>query len=193
MRVHGKIEIKRRTYSGKIDTGGARELLREDFQNLCGYCGKNSQRLRRKFHVDHFVPKSLDKDREYDYSNFVWACPKCNQIKHDKWPTKDKNVAHTDTIGFVDPAGEEFDQHLCRDGHGSIVGRTPLGKQMCQLLRFHQRMTGFFWKVNELCDRRDDLKQRNQEKRLSHEEYEYFFALSSLLDDILDALYEEGE
>lgn len=193
MRVHGKTKIRRRTYREPISTQAARDMLREDFYELCGYCGKNGQRLRQRFHADHFVPKSLDKEREWDYSNFVWACPKCNQIKYNKWPTGDKAVAHTETVGFVDPAEEEFDRHLCRDKNGDIVGCTALGDQMCRLLNFHQRMTGFFWKVNELCDRRDALRQRHQEGNLSLTEYQYYADLDILLGKIMDALYEKGE
>lgn len=193
MRVHGEIEIRRRQYDMAITPASAKEMLQEDFHNLCGYCGKNGRRLRQQFQVDHFVPKSLDSDRARDYSNFVLACPKCNQIKHKKWPTGDKNISHTETIGFLDPAKEEFDQHLCRDDNCNIAGRTPLGKQMCRLLNFHQRLTGLFWKINELCDKRDALKRRYLAGDMSPMEHEYYAQITIFLDELLDALYAKGE
>lgn len=193
MRVHGEIEIKRRIYGKTISPRSARTMLEADFRGLCGYCGKNGKKLRQRFHVDHFVPQKIDKGRKSDYTNFVWACPKCNVCKSDKWPTEDKTIAHTDMLGFVDPASPEFDEHLFRDESGFIVGRTPLGEQMCQLLNFHLRKTDLFWKLSRLYDMKEDLQQKFRKQTLSVEEHEYYIDLDMVLDTILDSLYEEGE
>lgn len=138
MRVHGEIEIKRRTYAARCDyrSPAVRDMLCEDFHGLCGYCGKNMPRIWKTINVDHFVPQTVDSDRIEDYSNFVLSCPKCNRVKANKWPTRDKNVAHTDKIGFIDPATDEYDVHICRNENGFIEGRTPLGIQMCRLMTF---------------------------------------------------------
>lgn len=63
-RVHGTVEIRRRTYEKEIAPENARKMLSDDFSGLCGYCGKNGQRLRQTFHVDHFVPQSVDINRK---------------------------------------------------------------------------------------------------------------------------------
>lgn len=47
MRVHGDKVLRRRENIGKLEHyRDAREILEEDFQFLCGYCGK-----KRKSHA----------------------------------------------------------------------------------------------------------------------------------------------
>ena len=61
-----------------------RNILFEEFENRCFYCGK---KLHRRFvHVDHFIPWSFIKDD--NLWNFVLACPKCNESKNDKLAPK---------------------------------------------------------------------------------------------------------
>lgn len=193
MRIHGTTTVKRRIYHKKIDQKNAREMLKEDFGGLFGYCGKNGRFLHEHFHVDHFVPQTVDEDRIQDYSNFVWACPKCNLVKSKKWPTQDKSVPHQGDIGFIDPASEEFDQHLFRDDEGRIRGRTALGEQMCRLLNFHLRRTEFFWKVEQLCHQMEQLEQKRQKQLLNTEELNFYMDMNILLKEILDDLYEQRE
>lgn len=59
-----------------------REILRKEFEeDICFYCGK---KLKRKIHVDHFIPWSFIKDDKM--WNFVLACPECNIRKSNKLP-----------------------------------------------------------------------------------------------------------
>lgn len=193
MRVHGAIIVKRRIYDKKIDQKDAREMLMEDFGGLCGYCGKNGRFFHEHFHVDHFVPQTVDEARIQDYSNFVWACPKCNLIKSKKWPTKDKAIPHQGDIGFIDPASEEFDQHLFRDDEGRIRGQTALGEQMCHLLNFHLRRTELFWKVERLCHQMEQLEQKKNSRQLNQKELDFYMDMNILLSKIRNDLYEQGE
>ena len=95
MRVHGDRIIRRRSGITKLKKySEARKILAEDFKNICGYCGKDSHIMHERFHVDHFVPVSLNPERENDYYNLVWACPKCNLVKSNKWPTENKEIAN---------------------------------------------------------------------------------------------------
>lgn len=195
MRVHGKIEIKRRTYAVRRDykSSVVRDMLCEDFHGLCGYCGKNLPKIWKPINVDHFVPQTVDGDRIDDYSNFVLSCPKCNRVKSNKWPTQDKSVAHTDEIGFIDPATDEYDVHICRNENGFIEGCTPLGIQMCRLMNFHLRKTDLFWKVNQLLAVKDEMLAHHKVEPLEWDEYRYLTDLIIELDSILDSLYEEKE
>lgn len=193
MRVHGKIKILRRTHVNEITQQSAREMLEADFKGLCGYCGKNGVGLRERFHVDHFVPRTLDKDRVKDYSNFVWSCPKCNLIKSDQWPTKNKAVPYQGDVGFVDPASSEFDLHLFRNQNGRIEGKTELGKQMCRLLNFHLRKTELFWKVDQLRQQIEEMRRKHIEGSLSLDGYRYYVEADIMLNRILDAMYIEKE
>lgn len=50
MRVHGDKILRRRENIGKLEHyRDAREILEEDFQFLCGYCGKTEKSCMRNF------------------------------------------------------------------------------------------------------------------------------------------------
>ena len=57
-----------------------RDILFEEFENKCFYCGKKV--AVGNVEVDHFIPWSFIKDD--NLWNFVLACPKCNNNKRDK-------------------------------------------------------------------------------------------------------------
>ena len=61
-----------------------RNILFEEFENKCFYCGKPL--TKNTVHVDHFIPWSFIKDD--NLWNFVLACPKCNISKNDKLASK---------------------------------------------------------------------------------------------------------
>jgi uncharacterized protein (TIGR02646 family) len=56
--------------------------LSRAFSYICGYCERSC-----KGHVDHFRPKSRDPERVYEWSNWILACPTCNQNKGERWPS----------------------------------------------------------------------------------------------------------
>lgn len=57
-----------------------RDILFEEFENICFYCGKKV--TKGYVEVDHFIPWSFVKDD--NLWNFVLACPDCNNKKRDK-------------------------------------------------------------------------------------------------------------
>ena len=64
-----------------------REVLYEEFEACnCFYCGKKLSLSNRGIHVDHFIPWSYVKDDKL--WNFVLSCPKCNERKNNKIPSK---------------------------------------------------------------------------------------------------------
>lgn len=145
MRVHGDKVIRRRKGISELKKyQDGREQLEQDFHYLCGYCGKDGSVLHQKFHLDHFVPKSLDKSREKDYYNLVLVCPRCNLYKSDQWPTGDVAQPHNGKEGFVDPANPEFDEHMERNEKGYVVGKTCVGNSMCHMLHLDIRRTDLY-------------------------------------------------
>lgn len=160
---------------------------------MCGYCGKNSTIMKERFHIDHFVPKSLAPERENDYYNLVLACPKCNLSKSDKWPTKDKNLANDGKVGFVDPASEEYDKHMERDEQGFVKGTTPLGEHMCNSLHFDVRRTDLYWKIQELYRIQMGLEQLAENGKLSEEEWRYYMKSNQFLKKYIEEAFENGE
>lgn len=57
-----------------------RDILFEEFENTCFYCGKKVTKGHAE--VDHFIPWSFVKDD--NLWNLVLACPECNNKKRDK-------------------------------------------------------------------------------------------------------------
>ena len=192
LRVHGDKRIRRRVNVVQLnDYRDAKLLLMEDFHNMCGYCGKNSETMRERFHIDHFVPKRIAPERKEDYTNLVLACPKCNLSKSGKWPTKDKNISNDGNVGFVDPATEEYDCHLERDEQGYIRGITLLGENICKNFNFDVRRTDLYWKIQSLYEIQDELE--NMSRQLDEDELRYYMECNIFLKKYIKEAFEKGE
>lgn len=194
MRVHGDVRILRKTsVTPETDYKKYRESLTEDFNSICGYCGKNIIVSRRGFEIDHFVPISTDATRETDYSNLVLSCFTCNRKKGKKWPTQDKNICHNGDHGFVDPTTAEFDDHLGRRENGSIVHYSNVGQYMHGVFKFHLRPTEIVWKSMELDKRKQQLYNIKNTSKLTNEEMGVFIDIQEELDKLLQYLLGKGE
>lgn len=194
MRVHGEKRLYRREGIPLLNHyQDARNLLEEDFQFLCGYCGKNGRVMHEKFHIDHFVPKSIDNGRINDYYNLVLACPKCNLSKSDKWPTGDKKSPHNEKEGFVDPASDEYDHHMQRNEDGFVVGITSIGKSICSMLHLDIRRTDLYWKINILRDKQSELEKLYVEGKLTDQEKGFYIDMNMMLKQYIDEAFMKGE
>lgn len=194
MRVHGDKVLRRRNGIGELKHySDAKELLLADFQNSCGYYGKDCSIMHERFHIDHFVPVKIAPDRKEDYYNLVLACPKCNLVKSGKWPTMNKDIAHDESRGFIDPASEEYDQHIERDARGYIQGKTLLGKNMCENLNFHIRRTDLYWKIYHLYQIQKQLEYLFDEKKLDEVEKDFYIESNKLLKRYIDEAFAKGE
>ena len=160
---------------------------------MCGYCGKNGNVLHQKFHLDHFVPKSLDKSREKDYYNLVLACPRCNLSKSDKWPTGDSMQPHNGERGFVDPASEEFDEHLERNDKGYVIGKTSVGKSMCNMLHLDIRRTDLYWNAAQLRIQLKELEELFQEGKLTERQKDIYIETNMIFNEYIDQAFVKGE
>lgn len=194
MRVHSDKVIRRRSIAGELNKyQEAREYLLEDFYWMCGYCGKSGEIMHQKFHIDHFIPQSLAPELTNDYNNLILACPKCNCTKSNKWPTKDKKVHNDGHIGFVDPATDEFDQHIERDDQGYIHGITELGRHMCKNLHFDIRRTDLYWKIQHLYEVQNQLEELFQDDMLDEEEKDFYICSNIMLKKYIQDAFEKGE
>lgn len=194
MRVHGSRGIRRRGgVSGLKDYHDAKDILSDDFHNICGYCGKDSHIMHERFHIDHFTPVKIAPERKEDYYNLVLACPKCNLVKSGKWPTEDKNIMHDEEKGFIDPATEEYDKHIVRTEEGFIQGKTVLGRNMCKNLNFHIRRTDLYWKIHILYQIQEKLEQLYDEKKLEEEEKNFYIESNRLLKCYIKEAFAKGE
>ena len=157
-RVHGDKKIVRRpNIDKKANYKEYLKDLRIDFQDICGYCGKPTRVTKQGFEIDHFVPKRIDKDRINDYTNLVYSCFQCNRKKAKKWPTEDANLPNDGKVGFVDPAGSKYDDHLERLPNGNIISKTEVGSYMIKAFSFDKRPMSEIWQLTSLLNKRDLL------------------------------------
>ena len=183
-RIHRKKIIKRREYQITKDYTECKEILAEDFQQLCGYCGKNRIILLKQFQIDHFAPQSKFPDKKNIYSNLVLCCPQCNRLKSNKWIGEDPQTCNNGIEGFVDPASEDFDKHLYREENGKISYSTDVGKYMYNTFKFNVRRTDLVWKIIKLNNLKEELKEKLIQQP-DVEGSEKFFQIQNQLDELL--------
>lgn len=191
--IHGIKTIKRRKYIIQRDYTECKEILAEDFQQMCGYCGKNRKTLLKQFQIDHFAPKSKFPEKKNVYENLVLACPQCNRLKSDKWIGEKSEVSNDGEKGFVDPATEEYNHHLFREDSGKIMYKTEVGKYMYNLLKFNIRRTDLVWKIIKLSELKDELK-KTLKNSPDDEGNRKFVEIQNQLDELLNYItYNEKE
>lgn len=191
-RVHGENIIRRRKeYKKENNYLNYKDVLAEDFYDLCGYCGKNRKNFKDKFEIDHFRPKKKYPKYINDYNNLVLACSTCNNNKRDDWPTNNPELFHNEAEGYVDPATDEFDTVFFRDDNGYIQSNTEFGIYMLSKLKLDKRLTNLIWKINILSEKRDKLKSKSE---LSNKDNSDFVKITNELDELINYLrYDMGE
>ena len=163
-KVHDIKIVRRKEYVRKNHYSEYKDILVEDFHGICGYCGKKREQLLDKYQIDHFAPKSKFKELENEYCNLVLACPNCNRLKSDKWIGEDSSIPNDGEKGFVDPATEEYNEHLARDGDGNIIWKTSVGKYMYDIFKFDIRHNRLFWKLDKLVKLKEILSKDDTEE-----------------------------
>lgn len=64
---------------------GTREQVRQRAGFACEFCGITETDAGAQLTVDHFQP--LAKGGSDDLGNLIYCCVRCNQYKHDYWPS----------------------------------------------------------------------------------------------------------
>lgn len=141
--------------------------LKIDFDSRCAYCDAFDGYRHTYFEVDHFIPKSffrpLGNITDTQYSNLVYSCKFCNNIKLNKWPSKSETIFNDGKTGFVDPCDDEYDKHFYRNDDGAIMWASELGKWMHTIaFKFDERERGIrlLWnlqRLNELIQKLQPL------------------------------------
>ncbi len=193
LRVHGTKILRRRSdVAHENDYHKYKDDLRQDFQCTCGYCGKHEMISHKGMEPDHFVPDRIDPSRKTDYTNLVYSCFTCNRKKLGKWPTEDKLLSHDGAIGFVDPATDEYDDHVGRAANGEIIHLTSVGKYMCDVaFRYDIRPTKEVWQASRLFEMKDELRKRIRDA--SPEEKEHFIEIEIELAGLSTYLFDSNE
>ncbi|WP_221938469.1 HNH endonuclease [Mycobacterium sp. KBS0706] len=104
------------------------EIKRALISETCGKCAYCESKLLHIHHgdVEHFVPKSLDPARTFDWNNLILACEICNQSKSDIDP-------HINFI--INPYITDPGDHLIFSGPLIFSKGTPQGKSTIRILK----------------------------------------------------------
>jgi hypothetical protein len=109
--------------SGYRDYASYRDWLRDEFAFHCVYCLHREQWYPRSgtFHIEHFVPVSIDPEGKCEYSNLLYACATCNEAKKD-------------ILGVPDPCTVAFHRCLRITAEGRVVALNDHGEKLRQVL-----------------------------------------------------------
>ncbi|UPG94485.1 HNH endonuclease [Luteibacter aegosomatissinici] len=129
---------------GQFPTKGTykdwKEPLRTEGQNQCVYCAIHESKFGglRNYHVEHFRPKSIYKERENDYCNLFYACSICNTFKSDDWPHADDDDGDDSKRGdlYVYPSPIVFDYNaiMTVDNNGFVNGGQASARYLIERL-----------------------------------------------------------
>lgn len=193
MRIHGeKIITRRQNVDKRSPYSKYWDILKQDFGGICGYCGKSECVTKNRFEIDHFIPKKYAPELEDEYSNLVYSCYECNRKKSSKWPSKNKQEQFADGAGFIDPASEDYDEHLERDIYGNIVGKTPAGQYMVREgFEFDKRPMREIYKAMLLIEKKQQLREKMQ--NVSAYELQEYIEIDQLLEQLQMLLFATKE
>ena len=91
-----------------------RDQLVADQHSKCAYCECS---LTKEYNdVEHYRPKSIYYQLGHEWTNLLYACPKCNRsCKRDEFPLKDEsqrgNIAHEEPL-IINPTTEDPSEHI---------------------------------------------------------------------------------
>lgn len=107
---------------GYADYSPFRPWLRDEFQFRCVFCLRREQWdvMLSAFHLDHFIPQSVDAGLRCDYENLLYVCSACNQKKGD--------------LSVPNPSEVAFGQCLGIQSDGTIIARNDVGELLVGLL-----------------------------------------------------------
>lgn len=143
--------FRRTNVENSKDISKYKNLLRQDFNERCGYCGDHEFFRDSFYEIDHFVPKKYLKTiSETEYSNLVYSCRACNNFKRAKWPTQDENIHNNGKEGFIDPCNSEYTEQFKRINDGSIYPVTDLGSWMWSALNLGNPIHRIKWKLEQV-------------------------------------------
>jgi len=109
--------------------------VRKDFEHCCAYCLRHEDWAEPEtFELDHFYPKSLFPEKQYDFYNLYYACSRCNSFKWNHFPSA--RLA-SQGIEFIDFCRDDFERHYEISASGIWEPRTLSAKYMIDTLNLN--------------------------------------------------------
>lgn len=152
--INNEIEQPKKPTSSHWLLDEIRLPLIRDFHNNCGYCGESlptPQNEANKAHaskgdIDHFLPKAIYPDQVYLWTNYVWSCKPCNQLKKE---------FHSVDHPLFNPCCEEDCEQLNFDEETGLYALQPAvanDKDWQQRLKNSEQKT--MLNAEEICKKR---------------------------------------
>lgn len=155
-------------FKSRYKQSDVKAALKDIYNRKCAYC---EQRVE-SWQVEHFRPKSIYYWLAYSWDNLLYACPRCNARKGDKFPISGPRASHhpadiknihqlaenyrsSEQPILLHPEHEDPEPLMCFDRDGHISSENA---------RAHSTITICDLDRQSLCDERqtilDDLKRR---------------------------------
>ena len=147
-------EIKR-TCDEKFDKYSKyKPYFKKDFQERCCYCNMPSELLTIPYHVEHFIPiKAFEGKKDSlltEYENLMWACPKCNLSKGDKYKGDFLTSSKIENELFYNPVETDYNDIFFRNEIGGIDSEDAKGREMIKLLKLYRPIHNLAWLIERL-------------------------------------------
>lgn len=147
-------DVKRTCTVHFDDYSQYRSFLENDFEGRCCYCNMSNNLVTVPYHVEHFIPIKVFKGKKdyllTEYNNLMWACPKCNLSKGDKYQG---NIEESDEIKnelFYNPVDVDYNDIFFRNEIGGIDSDDPKGREMIKLLKLYRPIHNLAWLLERL-------------------------------------------
>lgn len=145
----------RRTCSEQFDKYPKyRRFLKEDFQDRCCYCNMPGELLTISYHVEHFIPVKVFTGKKdsllTEYENLMWACPKCNLSKGDKYKGDFQTSSKIENELFYNPVETDYNDIFFRNEIGGIDSEDEKGREMIKLLKLYRPIHNLAWLIERL-------------------------------------------
>lgn len=189
MKLREKIPTRSRGIKRQVDYYAYRIQLKSDFNCRCGYCDDRDVPRAASFEIDHFVPQRIDATKVTEYTNLVYACKSCNNAKHAKWPTGDKEKPNDGKVGWIDPCSNDYDAQFERGDDGKIHPVTELGKWMYDNLKLWKRQHEILWNCERLEDNINSLDELFDKGCLTEEKKDILIKLNRQYRSIIESFY----
>lgn len=129
-----------------------KKYLAADFNGRCGYTDCQDKWFGgiSNFHIDHFVPHTLDPSLKTNYSNLVYACSYVNILK-----------SNDDPKNYLDPCLNDYNQHFFRNRTGTIFPnpQSPQAVYMHKKLKLGLARYQVIWLLEKFDDALEQLEK----------------------------------
>jgi HNH endonuclease len=121
-----KPHVRRHGPGGYQGYESYRDWVRDEFMFRCVYCLHREQWYGRgaSFHIDHFIPVSIETCGSLDYANLLYACATCNNAK-------------SGILGLPDPCSVAFADCVGIRVDGQVIALNDAGEALVRKLRLN--------------------------------------------------------